>query len=298
MTKKQHCGMIALIGRPNVGKSSLLNKILGQKISITARKPQTTRQRILGIKTQDNVQAIYVDTPGIHSKAPRALNRYMNRVAQSTLLGVDVILFMVNALHWQSEDEKIMQRLQKLTVPVILIVNKVDKVADKSLLLSFINDASSKMNFSEIIPLSAKTGVNVERLEASIEKFLPLAPHCFAEELVTDRSERFLAAEMIREKIIRALGQEVPFSATVSMDSFKREKKLIRMSATILVERSGQKAIVIGKGGARLKAIGQAARIELEKQLEQKVFLQLWVKVKEGWSDDERALLSLGYHEQ
>lgn len=298
MTKKQRCGMIALIGRPNVGKSSLLNKILGQKISITARKPQTTRQRILGIKTEHNVQAIYVDTPGIHSKTPRALNRYMNRIAQSTLLGVDVILFMVNALHWQPEDEKILQRLQKLTVPVILIVNKVDKVADKSLLLNFIDDASHKMDFSEIIPLSAKTGVNVNRLEASIEKFLPIAPHCFAEELVTDRSERFLAAEMIREKIIRSLGQEVPFSATVSMDSYKREKKLIRMCATIWVERSGQKAIVIGKGGTRLKTIGQAARLELEKQLEHKVFLQLWVKVKEGWSDDERALVSLGYHEQ
>jgi GTPase len=297
MTKKMQCGTVALIGRPNVGKSTLLNQILGQKVSITARKPQTTRQRILGIKTQGQVQTIFVDTPGIHSNAPRALNRYMNRVAQTSMRSVDVIVFMVNVLKWDSEDDRILQRFQGLDCPVILVVNKVDKIADKALLLAYLQELSAKMNFAAIIPLSAKTGDNVANLTDLLTEYLPQSPHCYPPDCVSDRSERFLAAEIIREKIIRSLGQEVPFCTTVAIDSLQTTAKLIRLSATIWVERDGQKAIVIGKGGLRLKMIGKTARLELEKIFNQKVFLELWVKVKSGWSDDERALISLGYYD-
>ncbi len=293
---KHRCGLVAIAGRPNVGKSTLLNHLIGQKVSITSRKPQTTRQRILGIKSEPGFQAIYVDTPGLHEPGQRALNRYMNESAKSALRDVDVILFMVEGLRWNEQDEYVLQTIKAARVPVILAINKVDKIADKKKLLPHLNALAQKMSFAHIIPLSAKSGDNISALEARVHSLLPEGPALYPEEQVTDRSERFLAAELVREKLIRSLGEELPYAASVEVNAFSREDKLLRIEAVIWVERAGQKAIVIGKGGTRLKSIGQQARVEMEKMFDGKVFLQLHVKVKEGWSDDLKALASLGYH--
>ncbi len=293
---KHHCGLVAIAGRPNVGKSTLLNHLIGQKVSITSRKPQTTRQRILGIKSEPGFQAIYVDTPGLHEPGQRALNRYMNESAKSALRDVDVILFMVEGLRWNEQDEYVLQTIKAARVPVILAINKVDKIADKKKLLPHLNALAQKMSFAHIIPLSAKSGDNISALEARVHSLLPEGPALYPEEQVTDRSERFLAAELVREKLIRSLGEELPYATSVEVQAFSREDKLLRIEAVIWVERAGQKAIVIGKGGTRLKSIGQQARVEMEKMFDGKVFLQLHVKVKEGWSDDLKALASLGYH--
>ena len=306
------CGYAAIIGRPNVGKSTLLNHILGQKISITSRRPQTTRHRILGIKTTlDAVapgilppatlvhpctsQVIYVDTPGLHRGGKRAMNRYMNRVAASSIKDVDVALFVVEGLRWTPEDQDVLERLKKENVPVILVVNKVDKVTDKETLLPHFQKVSGYMDFVQIIPISARHGTNVEALEQAILRLLPLAPHMYPEDQVTDRSERFLAAELVREKLTRRLGQEVPHSLTVSIEQFSEEAGIINITALIWVEKPGQKSIVIGKDGGVLKEVGTQARQDMERIFDNKVFLTLWVKVKEGWSEDERALRSLGY---
>ncbi len=293
---KHRCGLVAIAGRPNVGKSTLLNHLIGQKVSITSRKPQTTRQRILGIKSEPGFQAIYVDTPGLHEPGQRALNRYMNESAKSALRDVDVILFMVEGLRWSEQDEYVLQMIKAARVPVILAINKVDKIADKKKLLPHLNALAQKMSFAHIIPLSAKSGDNISALEARVHSLLPEGPALYPEEQVTDRSERFLAAELVREKLIRSLGEELPYATSVEVQAFSREDKLLRIEAVIWVERAGQKAIVIGKGGTRLKSIGQQARVEMEKMFDGKVFLQLHVKVKEGWSDDLKALASLGYH--
>lgn len=289
------CGYVAIVGRPNVGKSTLLNHVLGQKLSITSRKPQTTRHRILGIVTRDNVQAIYVDTPGMHSAEHKAINRYMNRAAESALRDVDVVLFVVDALRWTDEDERVLEKLKATSVPVLLVINKVDTILEKERLLPAIEAHSRRTAFAGVIPVSALRGHNVEHLHQIVAGFLPLSQPFFDEDQLTDRSQRFLAAEMIREKIMRQLGDEVPYELTVEIDSFKQEARLLRINATILVERAGQKAIVIGQGGQRLKLIGQEARQDMEKLFESKVMLTLWVKIKGGWSDDERALKSLGY---
>ena len=289
------CGYAAIIGRPNVGKSTLLNHILGQKISITSRRPQTTRHRILGIKTTPEAQVIYVDTPGLHRGGKRAMNRYMNRVAASSIKDVDVALFVVEGLRWTPEDQDVLERLKKENVPVILVVNKVDKVTDKETLLPHFQKVSGYMDFVQIIPISARHGTNVEALEQEILRLLPLAPHMYPEDQVTDRSERFLAAELVREKLTRRLGQEVPHSLTVSIEQFAEEAGIINITALIWVEKSGQKSIVIGKDGGVLKEVGTQARQDMERIFDNKVFLTLWVKVKEGWSEDERALRSLGY---
>lgn len=288
-------GFAAIIGRPNVGKSTLLNHLIGQKISITSRKPQTTRHRILGIKTINDQQIIYVDTPGIHRKIPRVLNKYMNRVANSSLKDVDVILFLVEALKWNEDDEWIVNKLKKLNIPVILVVNKVDQVKEKSELLPFIDSVKEKYKFSEIIPISAKHMTNLEGMEHTLAKYLPEGPALFPHGQITDRSERFLSAEIIREKLMRFLGQELPYSLTVEIDQFKLVKGVVHIAATIFVEKAGQKKIVIGEKGEKLKQIGQQSRLDLEKLLGQKVFLQLWVKVKSGWADDARMLKSFGY---
>lgn len=292
---EHRCGFVAIAGRPNVGKSTLLNRLIGQKVSITSRKPQTTRQRILGIKSEPGFQAIYVDTPGLHEHGKRALNRYMNESAKSALREVDVILFVVDGLYWSGQDEYVLQTIKAARAPVILVVNKVDKIADKKKLLPHLNALAQKMSFAEIIPLSAKSGDNLTALEEQVRRLLPEGPPFYPEEQVTDRSERFLAAELIREKLMRGLGEELPYAATVEVSAFSREENLLRIEAVIWVERAGQKAIVIGKGGTRLKAIGQQARLEMEKLFDGKVFLQLWVKVKEGWSDDLKAMTGLGY---
>jgi GTP-binding protein Era len=295
MDHDKRCGYVALVGRPNVGKSTLLNHILGQKISITSRKPQTTRHRILGIKTEAGTQTIYVDTPGIHSDQPRAINRQMNRTATSVLQDVDVVVLLVDKLRWTAEDELVLSHLAQVRAPVILAINKVDQLDDKAALLPFIEESSARYAFKDIVPISALKGSNLDTLEGLIGKLLPCAEYFFPEDQITDRNLRFIAAELIREKIMRQLGEELPYATAVEIEQFSQQDGIFHIDATILVERAGQKGIVIGKGGERLKKIGSDARQDMEQTFESKVMLNLWVKVRSGWSDDERALQSLGY---
>ena len=296
--KGYRCGFVALVGRPNVGKSTLLNHLLGQKISITSRKPQTTRHQILGIKTTDSAQVVYVDTPGIHLHGKRAMNRYMNRAAGSALEGVHVALFLVEPLRWTEEDDLVLKRLQQSKVPVILVVNKVDTVEDKEALLPYLQEVAAKYEFKHVIPVSALKGTSLDVLENNILEFLEISEPYYPQDQVTDRSLRFMAAEIVREKLMRRLGQELPYDLTVEIERFKEQKGIVHIHALIWVERKNQKAIIIGKGGERIKAIGEEARLDIEKLVEKKVYLELWVKIKEGWSDDERALQSLGYHDE
>lgn len=293
----QRCGYVAIVGRPNVGKSTLLNYILGMKLSITSRKPQTTRHQILGVKTTDDVQAIYVDTPGIHQRSGTAINKYMNRAATSVLNDVDVVLFVVQAKKWTEEDDAIVKKLETVKSPVILVINKMDKLEGKKQLLPLMEQLSSKLGFAEIIPVSALNGVNVETLEQKIAPLLPENAHFYPDDQVTDRSMRFIASEIIREKLIRELGQELPYTSAVDVDKYEDGEHLVRIHATIYVESAGQKAIIIGKKGARLKSIGTKAREDISKMIGVKVYLNLWVKIREGWSNDERALRGLGYGE-
>jgi GTP-binding protein Era len=289
------CGYIAIIGRPNVGKSTLLNHILGVKLSITSRKPQTTRHQILGVKTSEQAQFIYVDTPGIHGGGRKAINRYMNKAASSVIHDVDVVLFVVRALQWTTEDQRVLEMLESVKTPVILVVNKVDVVPEKDQLLPYLQMLGEKFAFHNVIPLSALKGSNMAALEQCIQELLPLNPPVFDVDSYTDRSMRFLAAEIVREKLIRELGKELPYESTVEIEQFNEDGTLTEIHALILVESQGQKAIVIGAKGERLKSIGTKARKDLEVLIGRKVFLKLWVKVKEGWSDSESALRSLGY---
>ena len=291
------CGYVAIVGRPNVGKSTLLNHILGQKLSITSRKPQTTRHQILGIKTDGDVQAVYVDTPGIHKNDGRAINRYMNRAATSSVKDVDVIIFIVDRMVWTDEDEMVLEAVRHSRCPVILVVNKTDRITEKDKLFPWLDDLSRKMDFAHIVPMSAKNGHNVDRLERLVHGFLPESIHFYGDDQITDRSSRFLAAELVREKIMRQLGDEIPYQITVEIEEFKEDGGVLHISALILVERPSQKRIVIGDKGSRLKVIGHDARLDMEKLFDSKVMLNLWVKVRSGWSDDERALASLGYTE-
>lgn len=290
-----NCGYVALIGRPNVGKSTLMNHLLGQKISITSRKPQTTRHRILGINTTEKGQAIYMDTPGMHKNEKKALNRYLNRTADTTLLGVDVVVWLIDGLKWQDYDEVIFKKLEKAGLPVILAVNKVDKVKDKEAIFTFFADAQKKYPFAEMIPVSALKGINLTQLEELIFTKLPESDLIYPEDQITDRPERFLAAEIIREKLTRRLGDELPYALTVEIERYEELPVLNKIYATIWVERDSQKNIVIGKQGEMLKKVGIDARLDIEKLIEKKVYLQLWVKVKKGWSNSERALQSLGF---
>ena len=289
------CGYIALVGRPNVGKSTLLNRILGQKISITSRRPQTTRHRVLGIKTCDSAQLIYVDTPGIHDYSGRAMNRHMNRTASSVLPDVDVVVFLVDGLKWTRDDDLVLKKLDNIDCPVILAVNKIDLLASRDELLPRLQALSGKRSFKEVIPISAVKGDNVMALEAAIETLLPQAPAMFPEDQVTDRSVRFLAAELVREKLFRKLGRELPYGLTVEIEEFRSEPAITHIHALIWVERKSQKTIVIGSQGRVLKEVGMEARRDIEALIDGKVNLKLWVKIKEGWADDERALRSLGY---
>lgn len=293
--EKFRCGYVALIGRPNVGKSTFMNYILGQKISITSHRPQTTRHRIVGIKSTENAQFVYVDTPGIHDNEKKAMNRYMNRTAGSSFKDVDVVVFLVDALRWTDEDELVIKRLQHVKAPVVLAVNKIDLLKKKEDLLPYIEKIKNKFEFVDIIPVSAIKGDNIEGFEKTILNFLPRSDAFYDEDQITDRSSRFMASEIIREKLTRNLTQELPYNLTVEIEKFTNDGKLIDIAAIVWVERDNQKAIIIGKKGNKLKDMGTKARIDMEKLFEQKVFLQLWVKVKSGWSDDERALNSLGY---
>jgi GTP-binding protein Era len=290
-----NCGYVALIGRPNVGKSTLMNHLLGQKLSITSRKPQTTRHRILGIKTTEAGQAIFMDTPGMHSDEKKVLNRYLNKTADSTLLGVDVVVWLLDGLYWHEYDERIFKKLEDAGLPVILVVNKVDKVKDKQTVMAFLDEARQKYPFEQIVPVSALKNTNLDVLEQQIMALLPEADPIYPEDQITDRPERFFAAEIVREKLTRRLGDELPYALTVEIEMYEEHPELSKIYANIWVERSSQKSIVIGKQGEMLKKIGTEARIDIEKLIGQKVFLQLWVKVKKGWSDNERALQGLGF---
>ena len=293
----QRCGYIAIVGRPNVGKSTLLNNILGMKLSITSRKPQTTRHQILGVKTTGKVQSIYVDTPGIHQRRGTAINKYMNRAATSVLNDVDIILLVVQANQWTEEDQMIIEKLQTVKCPVVLVVNKIDKLDDKKKLLPLIKELSARYEFTEIIPISALNGMNIEILEEKLAPLLPENDHIYSDDQITDRSMRFLASEIIREKLIRELGQELPYTSAVVIDKYEEAETIVHIHATIYVESAGQKSIIIGKKGARLKSIGTNARKDISKMVDSKVYLNLWVKVREGWSNDEQALRGLGYGE-
>lgn len=290
-----NCGYVALIGRPNVGKSTLMNHLLGQKISITSRKPQTTRHRILGISTNDMGQAIYMDTPGMHESEQRALNRYLNRTADTTLLGVDVIVWLIDGLVFQDYDEVIFKKLERAGLPVILAINKVDRVKDKTTLMAFFGQAQQRYPFVHIIPISALKRTNLEQLETAVMSLLPEQENIYPEDQITDRSERFLAAEIVREKLTRRLGDELPYALTVEIERYEDLPGISKIYAIIWVERDSQKNIVIGKQGEMLKKVGTDARFDIEKLIDKKVYLQLWVKVKSGWSDSERALQSLGF---
>ncbi|GMN88531.1 GTPase Era [Francisella sciaenopsi] len=291
------CGYISIIGRPNVGKSTLLNNILKYKVSITSRKPQTTRHQITGIKTLGDTQFIYVDTPGIHIDEPKAINKFMNKAATAMVKEVDVILFVVELGKWTELEDNIVEKLKYSQVPIFLVVNKVDK--KKSLEASmFIESIKEKLSFYDVIYVSAKQGHNVNELESRIEKLLPESEYFFYEDdQITDRSIKFMVAEIIREKIMRTIGNEVPYQITVEIDSYKldQEKNIVDIYASILVERDSQKGIVIGAKGSKLKKIGTDSRIDIERLVGMKVNLKTHVKVKSGWSDDERALKSLGY---
>jgi GTP-binding protein Era len=287
------CGFIAIVGRPNVGKSTLLNHLLEQKISITSRKPQTTRHRITGIKTEGDVQFVYVDTPGLHKDQKRALNRAMNATVAEVLKDVDVVLFVVERLVFNDEDEMVLHAMARLNIPVILLINKCDQIENRERLLPHIQKIAAKRNFAEVIPIAVLTGHNLDTVQNCVAKYLPQGPFMFPEDQITDRSSKFLAAELIREKITRQLGDELPYDVNVEIEKFVVDGQVIHIHGLILVDKPGQKQIIIGHEGDRLKSIGKAARLDMEVAFDSKVMLHLWVKVKTGWADDERALQSL-----
>jgi GTP-binding protein Era len=297
-TGTRRCGFAALVGRPNVGKSTLLNALLGQKISIVSPKPQTTRTRIHGVLTEPGHQIVFVDLPGIHANQPKAINRYMNRTALSSLADSDVNLFIVEAARWTEEDERALAELKAAGRPIMLLINKVDRVHPKERLFPYIEELSQKAAFVAVVPISATKGSNLKRLPEIIAQHLPLGELIFPADQVTDATERFIAAEIIREKLMLRLQEELPYGLVVEIegmgDSEDEPGKTV-IQAVIWVERTSQKSIVIGKGGELLKEIGRAARMDINQQLDRKVHLELWVKVKEGWSDDESALRKFGY---
>ena len=291
----QRCGVIAIVGRPNVGKSTLMNHLLGQKVSITSRKPQTTRHRIHGILTEDNCQLVFADTPGIHRDGGRALNKYMNQAAVSALGGVDIVCFMVDALKWTEADQYVLSLLPRDDTPVLLLINKIDTLDDKAQLLPHIERLAALYPFAAVIPVSALREGGLDDLREELKNRLPEAPFWFDEDQITDRSLRFMVAEIIREKVVRQLGQEVPHQVAVEIEIWNDTERLTEIGASILVERSGQKKILIGHQGERIKKIGIQARQDIETLIDRQVMLNLWVKVKTGWSDNDRALRSLGY---
>ena len=291
-----HCGYIAIVGRPNVGKSTLLYQILKQKVSITSKKPQTTRHSILGIQTEDSYQYIYVDTPGIHQNAKKTMNKMMNKSAISVLSDVDIILFVCDALRWTDEDEQVLSLIKRVDKPCYLVLNKVDTFKDKAQLLPCLESMSKKHDFSGMIPLSAKTGDQVDALHTCLHEVLPEGPHYFDKDQLTDRPIRFLCSEILREKVFRLCGQELPYGVTVDIESFKEDEAgVAHIHALILVEKESHKRMIIGEHGSKLKTIASAARVDMERMLDKKVFLKTWCKVKSGWSDDERLLKQLGY---
>ena len=288
-------GFIAVVGRPNVGKSTLINELIGQKLSITSHRPQTTRHRIHAIDTQINYQMIFVDTPGIHIGNKKAINSYMNKAASSSISEVDMILWLVEALKWTKEDKRVMEHLTKIKVPIILCVNKIDNLNTKDEILPYLENLGEKFQANEVFPLSAFKKNHTNDLRQLILKYLPQQEALFESDYVTDRSQRFVVAEFIREKLMRNLSDELPYDLTVEIEKFDLDGQMYRIAARIFVEKPSQKGIVIGDKGKMLKQIGEESRVSIEGFLERKVFLELWVKVRQGWSNDKRALASLGY---
>lgn len=293
MTKR--CGYIAISGRPNVGKSTLLNRLIGQKLSITAHKPQTTRHALLGINTSEDTQYVYIDTPGIHGGGKRTLNRVLNKTASSAATGADVMVLVVQALTWNDDDDLALEVVLRQERPWILAINKIDRVKPKERLLPWMHELDAVAKASAVVPVSATKGQNIQHLQAEIKKHLPLADFIFDEETLTDRSSRFLASELVREQLTRFLSQELPYSVSVEIEKFEQTNKLIKISSVIWVEKQSQKSIVIGKGGSGLKEIGSRARHEMQALFDSKVHLELWVKVKDGWSDNAAMIRNLGY---
>jgi len=291
------CGYTAIVGRPNVGKSTLLNQLIGQKLAITSRKPQTTRHSIIGVNSNEFGQIIYVDTPGIHTRGDQPMNRYLNRTAKTSLVDVDLALFVVEAGVWREEDKYVLKTIEQAKVPVVLVVNKVDKIKPKDALLPFMAKLSELNEFIDIVPLSAKTGKNVKPLEKVVFDLMPEGDNFFPDDQLTDRSERFFAAELVREQLTRRYAKEIPYALTVEIEKFQLKNGMYHIYAVVWVEREGQKNIIIGHKGSALKEVGTAARLQMEDFFDCKVFLNLWVKVKSSWSSDISALARLGYGE-
>ena len=289
------CGTAAIVGRPNVGKSTLLNRLVGQKVSITASKPQTTRHRIGGVLSRDDAQIVFVDTPGLHRDRRSAMSRYLNRTARGALGGVDVAIFLVEALRWTDEDEDVRRALREARSPVLLAPNKIDRVPGRTALLPYLDRFQGEGGFDEVIPVSARRGENLDVLVDQVRLRLPVAPAMFPADALTDRSERFLAGELVREKLTRKLDQELPYRLAVEIERFRRRKRLLHVGAVVWVERPSQKGIVIGKGGRVLKAVGAEARANMESLFGARVHLEIHVKARAGWSSDERVLRSLGH---
>ena len=288
-------GFAAVLGRPNVGKSTLVNCLLGRKLSITSRRPQTTRHRILGIKTTATHQLVYVDTPGIHRTGGTALNRYMNRAAVSALEGGDVVVFVVEAAQWREDDERVLRRIHGTQCPVIIAINKIDRVGDKSRLLPFMAEVSRRTGLDELIPLSARKSINTDLLERRIIDRLPVGEALFPGDQLSDRNEQFMSAELIREQLTERLNQELPYRLSVEIERFSDAVDPVRVAAIVWVERRSHKPIVVGREGGTLKSVGTRARREIQSMLGRRVHLELWVKVRTGWSDDEQALMRMGY---
>jgi GTP-binding protein Era len=289
------CGLVAVIGRPNVGKSTLINAVMGRKVSIVTAKPQTTRHRILAVYTGDAAQIVFVDTPGLHRKAGKAMNRLMNRTAAHALADADAVLFVSDATRWTEEDDDVLQRLQTIAAPVVAVINKIDRLQPRDKVLEVIARMAARREFAEIIPVSALRQDNLDGLMAMLPQYLPESPPLFPEDMHTDRSREFHAAEVIREKLTLMLHQELPYGLTVQVERYVEDDNGVSINAIIWVERDSQKGIVVGKGGANLKRVGRAARLELKEQLGRSVHLELWVKVKSNWADSEQDLANLGY---
>lgn len=296
-TKAKKCGFVALVGRPNVGKSTLLNHLIGQKISITSRRPQTTRQKLIGISTDDEHQILFVDTPGLQIKARTALNRYMNKVVDSSLIDVDLIVMVVDSVRWSEIDECVLRKVTALPVQQILAINKIDLLKDKGSLLPYIDNMQHKHSWDAIVPVAALRNQGLPELRSEITSRLPTSPHLFGAYQSVDRSEAFLVAEIVREKIMRQIGDEVPYQTTVQTESMKLKKGIFHISTLVTVEKSGQKAILIGKGGLRMKAISKGSRISIERLLGGKVMLRVWVKVRQGWSTQPELLKRYGFND-
>ena len=292
---EHRCGMVAVIGRPNVGKSTMINAVMGRKVSIVTAKPQTTRHRILAVHSGADAQIIFVDTPGLHRKAGKAMNRLMNRTAANALADADVVLFVSDATHWTTEDEDVLKRLRQVSAPVVAVLNKIDKVQPREELLKTLGLMAARFDFAEIIPISAQKHDNLDELMKMLPAFLPESPPLFPADMHTDRSKEFHAAEVIREKLTLMLHQELPYGLTVQVERYLSEDDGITINAIIWVERDSQKGIVVGKNGSVLKKVGRSARLELNEQLGKRVHLELWVKVKTNWADNEKDLMSLGY---